>query len=147
MNIDSIAQNIKNTFGRSIIETYKKSGRRLYVTVDRNAIVPIAGYVFKNLDARFMISTGTDTPRGVMEVNHHFAFDKDNFVVTLRALVDRSNPEIESITSVIPAANWIEREMWELLGINFRNHPNLKHLLLSDDWPEANYPLRRNNNV
>jgi NADH:ubiquinone oxidoreductase subunit C len=44
---------------------------------------------------------------------------------------------------VMYAAEWIEREMWELLGIRFRNHPDLRHLLLSDDWPEGKYPLRR----
>jgi NADH-quinone oxidoreductase subunit C len=43
-----------------------------------------------------------------------------------------------------PAAEWIEREMWELLGIKFLGHPDLRHLLLSDDWPEDNFPLRRN---
>ena len=42
-----------------------------------------------------------------------------------------------------PAAEWIEREMWELLGIDFKNHPDMRHLLLDDDWPEGNYPLRR----
>jgi len=146
MNIETVLQQLKSTFGESIIEIAKKSKRRVYVTIDKNAIVPISGYIFRNLDARFMISTGVDTPRGVMEVSHHFAFDKDNFVITIKAFVDRNNPEIDSITSVVPAANWIEREMWELLGINFKNHPNLKHLLLSDDWPEGNYPLRSNKN-
>jgi Ni,Fe-hydrogenase III component G len=146
MNIDDAAQELKKAFGASIIDVHKRSDRRLYLMVDKNSIVPVAGYVFRNMDARFMISTGTDTPRGVIEVNHHFAFDKDNFVVTLRTLVDRNNPEIDSISSVVPAANWIEREMWELLGINFINHPNLTHLLLADDWPKGNYPLRRNTN-
>ena len=41
------------------------------------------------------------------------------------------------------AAEWIEREMWELLGISFRDHPDLRHLVLQDDWPEGKYPLRR----
>jgi len=40
-------------------------------------------------------------------------------------------------------AEWIEREIHEMFGVNFKGHPNLKHLLLKDDWPEGNYPLRR----
>jgi Ni,Fe-hydrogenase III component G len=143
MKIDEVTDKLRQTFGERIVNVERKSDRRAYVTVDTKAIVPVSGYVFKDLDARFMISTGIDTPRGVMEVNHHFAFDQDNCVVTLRVLIDRENPEIDSITSAVPAANWIEREMWELLGINFRNHPNVKHLLLADDWPEGDYPLRR----
>lgn len=146
MKIDEVTKQLQEIFGDRILDIQKNSERRAYVTIDSTAVVPVSGFIFKNLDARFMISTGVDTPKGVIEINHHFAFDKDNFVVTIRTFVDRNNPEIDSITSVVPAANWIEREMWELLGINFKNHPNLKHLLLSDDWPEGNYPLRRNEN-
>ena len=146
MKIDEVTEILKNTFGNKITGVERKSDNRLFVTVEKSAIVPVSGYVFKDLDARFMISTGIDTPHGVMEVNHHFAFDEDSCVVTLRVFIDRENPEIDSITSAVPAANWIEREMWELLGINFKNHPNMKHLLLADDWPEGNYPLRRDSN-
>jgi NADH-quinone oxidoreductase subunit C len=56
---------------------------------------------------------------------------------------DRAQPEIDSITPIFPGAEWIEREMWEMLGINFSGHPNLKRLLLADDWPEGKYPLRQ----
>ena len=52
-------------------------------------------------------------------------------------------PQLESIAEMCPAAEWIEREIWELLGICFRNHPDMRHLLLSEDWPEGSYPLRR----
>ena len=57
--------------------------------------------------------------------------------------IDRDQPELASITPICPAAEWIEREMWELLGITFTDHPDLRHLLLEDDWPEGKYPLRR----
>ena len=58
-------------------------------------------------------------------------------------VLDRDAPELESIASFCPAAEWIEREIWELLGGEFIDHPDLRHLLLSDDWPEGNYPLRK----
>ncbi|MCK9615713.1 MAG: NADH-quinone oxidoreductase subunit C, partial [Candidatus Omnitrophica bacterium] len=41
------------------------------------------------------------------------------------------------------SSDWVEREIHELLGINFKGHPNLKHLLLDDDWPKDSYPLRK----
>ena len=62
---------------------------------------------------------------------------------TSRSQLDRDNPEIDSLAQVFHGANWIEREMHELLGIKFRGHPNLKRLLLSDQWPEGVYPLRQ----
>jgi len=51
--------------------------------------------------------------------------------------------EVESIANLIKCAEWIEREIAELLGVKFNNHPNMKHLILPEDWPEGKYPLRR----
>jgi Ni,Fe-hydrogenase III component G len=56
---------------------------------------------------------------------------------------DRENPSIESITPLIPAAEWIEREIHDILGIEIKNHPNMRRLILADDWPEGVYPLRK----
>ena len=86
--------------------------------------------------------SGVDAPRE-MEILYHWALDRLGCLVTVRTRLDRDNPQIESITPLCPAAEWIEREMWELLGIRFRNHPDLRHLLLSDDWPDGKFPLRR----
>ena len=63
--------------------------------------------------------------------------------MSLRTWLPRDEPEIESIANLCTAAEWIEREMWELLGIRFRDHPDMRHLLLADDWPEGRHPLRR----
>ena len=81
--------------------------------------------------------------RDAIEVLYHWALDRADCVVTVLTRLDREAPEVESIAPFCVAAEWIEREMWELLGIGFRNHPDLRHLLLADDWPEGKYPLRR----
>ena len=88
------------------------------------------------------IASGVDTPDAI-EILYHWAFDQHDFIVTVRTKLDREKPEIDSVASICVATEWIEREMWELLGVNFRNHPDLRHLLLRDDWPEGDYPLRR----
>ena len=98
--------------------------------------------MFEDFEARFQIASGVDTPADI-EVLYHWALDPLDCLVTVRTRLDRERPELESITPVCPAAEWIEREMWELLGIQFHHHPDLTHLLLSDDWPEGKYPLRR----
>ena len=78
-----------------------------------------------------------------MEILYHWALDGLGMIVTVRTRIDRDRPEIASITGICPAAEWIEREMWELLGISFPGHPDLRHLVLQDDWPEGKFPLRR----
>jgi Ni,Fe-hydrogenase III component G len=77
------------------------------------------------------------------EILYHFAMDASDRILNLRVILDLDKPSIESCAKRVPATEWIEREMHELLGIEFRNHPDMRHLLLTDDWPEGNYPLRR----
>ncbi|MDH5174469.1 MAG: NADH-quinone oxidoreductase subunit C, partial [Elusimicrobiota bacterium] len=96
----------------------------------------------REMGGRLATATGIDTRKNI-EILYHFSFDSSGTIISLRTLIDKKNPEIESVTPIIKGAEWIEREMHELLGVNFRNHPNLKRLLLPEDWPERKYPLRR----
>lgn len=133
---------IRDQLGGKIVDFFEKSGKRVFIEV-KSADVPAAtSLLFKDLGARFQIATGIDTPAAI-EILYHWAFDRLGFVVTVRTKLDRQNPEIDSVASICTGAEWIEREMWELLGIKFRNHPDLRHLLLADEWPEGKYPLRR----
>jgi NADH:ubiquinone oxidoreductase subunit C len=85
------------------------------------------------------------TPEG-FEIIYHFSFDQRGQVFSARVILkEEKQPEIDSISPIFPGAEWVEREIWEMLGINFKGHPNLKRLLLADDWPEGDYPLRQEN--
>jgi len=133
---------IKDRFSTRVLKVFAKSSRRIYIDFDSKDIPEVASFLFRELGARFSTATGIDTRKNI-EILYHFSFDSSGTVISLRTLVDRKNPEIESIAAIIKGAEWIEREIHELLGVNFRNHPNLKRLLLSEDWPEGKYPLRR----
>jgi Ni,Fe-hydrogenase III component G len=135
-------ENIKEGLGPKILDWKEHSSRRIYFTVDKKDIVSTADLLFRKRGLRFVIASGIDTP-SAFEILYHFSFDKAGEFYTARVLIkDKKNPEIDSITPLFPGAEWIEREMWELLGIRFMGHPNLKHLLLADDWPQGDYPLR-----
>ncbi|MDP5276832.1 NADH-quinone oxidoreductase subunit C [Chengkuizengella axinellae] len=61
--------------------------------------------------------------------------------VCIKVKADRENPSIPSITSVWNTANWNEREIYDLLGVQFPGHPNLKRIMMPDDW--EGHPLRK----
>ncbi|MFA5042805.1 MAG: NADH-quinone oxidoreductase subunit C [Kiritimatiellia bacterium] len=142
MTRDELLERVKGGLGDKILRWTEKSARRIYVEVKPEDIPEATRFLFKELEARFSIATGMDTPAAI-EVLYHWAFDQFGLMFTVRTKLNRDQPVIESIAPIFKGAEWIEREMWELLGITFRNHPDMRHLLLTDDWPKDKYPLRR----
>lgn len=61
--------------------------------------------------------------------------------IRLRAMVDEEDASVESITGIWPGANYYEREVFDLFGIRFEGHPNLRRILMPDDW--KGHPLRK----
>jgi NADH-quinone oxidoreductase subunit C len=116
---------------------------RIYLLCEAENAYAVNKFLFEDLSLRFVIATGIDSD-DCFEILYHFANDQTGTVVTVKAFIrDREKPAIESITPFVPAAEWIERELHDILGIDFENHPNLRRLILSDDWPEGVYPLRK----
>ena len=139
----SIYDEIKERLKERIIKEYQHSERRFYFSIKREDIKEVASLLFKDFGLRLVTCSGCDTPNG-LEILYHFSYDKTGEIFSIRVLIeDRVNPEIESITSIIKGVEWIEREIWEMLGVNFKGHPNLKRLLLAEDWPEREFPLRQ----
>lgn len=142
MNRDEVIADLKDRFNADIVDVFDKSAKRVYIEIKPQSITTLAAYLFKDLGARFNIASGVDL-RYHMEILYHFTMEEINLVISLRVKLEKDSLEIDSLTPVFEAANWIEREMHELLGINFKGHPDLRKLLLSDEWPEGVYPLRR----
>jgi Ni,Fe-hydrogenase III component G len=139
---EEIVPEIRQKLGGKIVEVVEKSPRRVFIEVKSEDIPETTRVIFRDMGARLQIATAIDTPTAI-EILYHWAFDSLDCVVNIKTKLDREKPEIESIASICKGAEWIEREMWELLGITFSNHPDMRHLLLLDNWPEGKFPLRR----
>jgi len=141
MTREEIINDLKERFKEDIIDVFDKSSRRVYIEIKPEALVKVASYIFKDLKARFNIASGVDT-RLHIEILYHFTLEYINLLISLRVKLNREKPEIDSLAPSFKGANWIEREMHELLGINFKGHPDLRRLLLAPEWPKGVYPLR-----
>ncbi|MHC4105795.1 MAG: NADH-quinone oxidoreductase subunit C, partial [Planctomycetota bacterium] len=94
---------------------------RIFLLCEAENSFAICKFLFEDLALRFMIETGIDS-EDCFEILYHFSNDETGCVVTVKAFIrDRENPSIESITPLIPAAEWIEREIHDILGIEFKN--------------------------
>ena len=78
---------------------------------------------------------------GKMEVIYHLYSLVYERGITLGVVLDRSSPRVPSIAGVWRAANWQEREAFDLFGIVFEGHPDLRRILLPEDW--KGHPLRK----
>jgi NADH:ubiquinone oxidoreductase subunit C len=142
--MEELLTRIKEHLGEKILRFEEKVTQRCYIDLKPHDIPDSVKFMLHDVGCRFVTATGTDTPSGI-EILYHFSYDRSGHVISLRTLLaNKAHPEMVSIAPLLKGAEWIEREMWELLGINFVGHPNLKHLLLIDEWPEGEYPLRKN---
>jgi len=84
--------------------------------------------------------TGHDNGREI-EMLYHFVIE--GCALNLRAAVPKGVNRIDTITPAVPAAVMYEREVMELFGVSIVGHPDPRRLILPDDWPEGDFPLRR----
>ncbi len=111
--------------------------------VNPEKLLEAATYLKMNKDTQFNVLlsvSGADKPRHFELVYHLYStvFSKK---LIIKAVINKNCPEIESLSGVYSAANWHERETYDLLGINFLNHPALERILLPRDW--KGHPLRK----
>jgi len=140
-----IVDEVTARLGSKVKNVIVKNPRRIYIDVEPEDLVETAFYLWKDRHARFSIASGLETT-DCFEVVYHFPFDRSNFILSVRVRTrGKDNPSIPSAAADIPAFGLIERELHDLLGIDFPGHPDLATLLRAEDWPKDFYPLRRTN--
>jgi NADH-quinone oxidoreductase subunit C len=142
MNTGLIIENFMEQFKSDILEVSVKNQKRIIITIMPDAIINVADFLYRKEEFRFIIATALHTKKG-FEIHYHFSKDIIGLILNIHVILDKDNPQIESLSNIFNASNWIEREMHELLGINFLNHPNQEKLISEGNWAEGVYPLRK----
>jgi NADH-quinone oxidoreductase subunit C len=142
MDNELIIENFKEKFKSDILEIAVKNQKRIIITVKPDSIINVAAFLYRKEGYRFIIASALHTKKG-FEIHYHFSKDNLGLVLNIHVILDKDNPQIESLSNMFNASNWIEREMHELFGINFLNHPNQEKLISEGNWAEGVYPLRK----
>lgn len=145
---DSVTlRKLKQSFSDSILESHSFRGDDT-VLIHPEVLIPVATFLKQDpdLDYNFLMDlTAVDylkmrkNPR--FEVVYHFFSLSKKHRLRVKVPAEAVNPEVDSLVSLWPGANWFEREVWDMFGIKFRGHPNLKRILMYEQF--EGYPLRK----
>ncbi len=140
-----IIQKVKEKFDNSI-EEIKEFRGDLSITIKKEKIVELAKLLKEDNNLHFETCidiTAIDwaTRKNRFTVVYHAYSYKNNFTLRIKANIDDNPPEIESVTSVWKSANWYERETYDMYGIIFINHPDLRRIYMPEGFEY--HPLRK----
>jgi len=117
-----------------------KRDRRIFVTIPRTELKKTASILANELNIQH-ISTITARDTGTdLEILYHFILN--GVVITIKTTCPKTDPTVDSIVDIFPGAILYEREINDLLGIVPKGHPDLRRLVLPENWV-GGYPLRK----
>src|SRR5215467_6594583 len=139
-----LVKRLKQKFGEAVVEASEFLGQ-LSICVDEHRIVEICESLKTDADTPFnylsdltCVHYPDNKPAPFQVVYNLYSIPKNERV---RLNVDTTGQSVDSVTSVWPSADWLEREVFDLFGVVFKGHPDLRRILLPPDW--EGYPLRK----
>lgn len=151
-------ERVKEKFATDIIETHAFRGDETAL-VKPASILAVAKFLKETpeLDFNFMMDLtavdylffagGRVQKDYRFEVVYHFYSLKNNHRIRIKVPVEEKNPHVDSISELWPSANWYEREVWDMYGIKFNGHPNLKRILMYEEFKghalRKDYPFNK----
>ncbi|HJP93818.1 MAG TPA: NADH-quinone oxidoreductase subunit C, partial [Pyrinomonadaceae bacterium] len=138
-----LVKKLKSRFSEAIGEAFEFIGQ-LSIHVDHARVLEICEFLKSDSETSFdYLSDLTcvhypERREAPFEIVYNLFSISNNERVRLKV---RTSDNVDSVTGVWPAANWLEREVFDLFGVGFNNHPDLRRLLLPPDW--EGYPLRK----
>jgi membrane-bound hydrogenase subunit beta len=136
-----IVESLKRDLGAKALEIANPDRRRIFLKVAPADLVAAVTLLRDAYDGAFL-STISGVDKGeTFELLYHFA--SPVAAITVRTEVPRAEPRVASICPVIPGAILYEREIQEMFGIVVEGIPDGRRLNLPDDWPDRQYPLRK----
>lgn len=143
MNDQAIVEKLQGSFGSEILDVVEFRGETT-VTVKKDRIVEICTFMRDQCGFNFLCDLcGVDylgsSPRFMVVYNLYNINAKQRF--RIKVPVEEDDACVDTVSTVWATANWPERECWDLYGISFNDHPDLRRILMPADW--EGHPLRK----
>jgi NADH-quinone oxidoreductase subunit C len=138
----SVTDDLKYKFSEAILDTFMQSDGKPGVVIRKEALRKVCAFLKEAGFEHLSLISGVDMPseNRVLVVYHFWSYtNKQDYV--LNVWLDREQPVISSICDLWRSADWMERETYDLVGVTFEGHPNLKRILLPEGW--TGHPLRK----
>ncbi|MFQ6063960.1 MAG: NADH-quinone oxidoreductase subunit C [Candidatus Bathyarchaeia archaeon] len=137
-----IVRKMKDAIGEDILEVRIPRPHRIFVHVNKDAFKKVIRYLTQKANFTHISTiTGVDLGEEI-EAIYHLSHD-GRIEVSLKVRVPKDDPALPTVTDINPGAILYEREVHDLLGITFEEHPDLSPLVLPEGWPRDVYPLRK----
>lgn len=142
----STVERLKAQFPEAVVETVEYRDEQTIV-LQPETLLAVCTYLKKQLNYDFLETvTAVDWPQRVprFDVVYQLLSTEHQCFVRLKVRVGQKgeeHPAVPSVTGIWPAANWYEREVYDLFGITFSGHPDLRRILMPPDW--TTHPLRK----
>lgn len=137
-----VVERLEKILGEKIIEIKSPRKRRVFLRVERDSFREAIKKIVNDMKITHLSTiTGTDLGHEI-ELLYHLAHEGST-ELTVEFKIPKDNPNVQTLTDLVPGAILYEREVHEVLGVNFEGHPSLLPLILPEAWPEGVYPLRK----
>ena len=142
----STVEKVRQKFPQAIVETVEFRDEQTII-LKPEYLVTVCSYLQKNLQYNFLSSvTAVDWPERIprFDVVYHLLSLPNQCVLRLKVRVGQrreEHPAVPTVVGVWPSANWYEREVYDLFGITFSGHPDMRRILMPMDW--TTHPLRK----
>lgn len=137
---------VRERFPNAVLEEQRQTYNQVTITVDLNTLPNIVAYLYYELGGWLPVLFGNDerTLNGNFAIYYALSMEEgEKCWVVVKALVDPVRGEFPSVTPLVPAAVWGEREVRDMYGLTPIGIPDARRLVLPDDWPDELYPLRK----
>jgi Ni,Fe-hydrogenase III large subunit/Ni,Fe-hydrogenase III component G len=145
MELTALAARLADELGEGVRIWPEPAARIVHVGVPPDRLPAVCAHLSAAYQAPLSVMTGTDErPLGRgFGLYYLFSMDPADQFVAVETMLDGAHTAYPSVTPVVPAAHWYEREVKDMLGLDPVGHPDPRRLVLHPDWPRGQHPLRK----